>query len=133
MDPSDPLTVPAIEVSGEVRLPPDTPPPSLLYVYATSGDCLSEQPRLLRRMPVTESGTFLLHLIAQPGSELSLCAAAAPAGDGHAPVSLYGKYPTLVRVGMQREQEFRDVTIHIAPGPPHLFPLPPKAGKAAQK
>jgi hypothetical protein len=123
-DPTDPLTVPTLEVSGEVQLAPEASPPKRVFVYISSGDCLEASAPLLRRMPVTETGTFLAHVAAQPGTELSLCAAGELVPGG--PSTLYGKYGKPVRVGAEREQEVRDVKINLAVAAPRQFPTPPK-------
>jgi hypothetical protein len=122
-EPGNPLTVPNIEVSGEIRLPPQVPPPARVFIYASCGDCLDPSAPLLRRMPVTEHGAFLLHLTAEPGSLLSFCAAADSVGG--APVTLYGKAKSSLRVGPQQEQEVRELQIDLAVGEPLKFPAPP--------
>ncbi len=115
--------MPSLEVSGEVELPPGPRPADKLYVYASRGDCLDEKAPLLRRMPVTEEGAFLLHLVAQPDTELSLCAATDP-GAGR-PTRLYGQAASRLHVGTKAEQEVRDVRITLTAGPPRRFAAPP--------
>lgn len=119
-DPNDPLSIPSIQISGEIALAAGVSPPKSLFVYVTKGDCLADGAALARRLPVTENGTFLVHLIAMPGDEFSVCAAAAPAADGT--TSLYGKAATPVRVTVEREQSIHDLKIDLRPSPPHRFP-----------
>jgi len=121
-DPADPLTLPSIEISGEVQYPAEAALPALTYVYASRGDCLDENAPLLRRMPVSENGSFLIHILAEPKTELSLCAAAAP--DPAGLVRYYGQAPLRLRIGAQREQELRDIKIPLRAGPPRRFPTP---------
>ena len=119
-DPENPLTIPSLEISGEVQLTPESSPPKQVYVYISSGDCLDANAPLLRRAPVTETGAFLAHIVSKPGVELSLCAAGEFTPG--APTPLYGKLATPVRVSAQREQELRDVKISLTLGPPRQFP-----------
>lgn len=123
-DPSDPLTVPSLEISGEVQVAPEASPPQRVFIYISSGDCLDANAPLLRRMPVTESGAFLAHIVAQPGTELSLCAAGEFVAGG--PSTLYGKYAKPIRVGPQREQVLREAQIKLAIAPARQFPTPAK-------
>jgi hypothetical protein len=119
-DPQDPLTVPSLEISGEVQLPIDSAPPKQVFIYISSGDCLDQNAPLLRRTPVTESGTFLSHIVAQPGVELSLCAAGEFTPGS--PTPLYGKLGKPIHVSAQREQEVRDVKISLTLGATRQFP-----------
>lgn len=119
-DPADPLSIPSIQVSGEIALTPEISPPRLVYVYVSKGDCLDEKAQLVQRVPVTESGSFLAHLIAVPGSEFSLCAAAAPGPDGT--TRLYGQAASRLKVTSEREQSHADIKIDLRPSPPHRFP-----------
>lgn len=123
-DPSDPLSVPSLEISGEVQVAPEASPPKRIFIYISSGDCLDENAPLLRRMPVTDTGAFLAHIVAQPGTELSICAAGEFVADG--PSTLYGKYAKPFHVGPQREQELREVKINLAIAPSRKFPTPKK-------
>jgi len=116
--------VPSLEISGEVQLAPEASPPKTVYVYVSSGDCLDANAPLLRRMPVTETGAFLAHIVAQPGTDLSLCAAGEFTPGG--PSTLYGKYGKPIHVGPQREQEVREVKINLTIAAPRQFPIPVK-------
>lgn len=116
--------VPIIEISGEIEMPPGSPPSGKLYVYLSRGDCLGESPQttLLRRMPITDNGTFLLHVLAEASSELSICAALEPR-PGQAS-RLYGRATTPLHIGNATQQEIRDIKVALQVGPPHLFPAP---------
>ena len=120
-----PLTDAFLLVSGSVErnviaIASEVSPPKSLFVYVTKGDCLADGATLARRLPVTENGTFLVHLIAMPGDEFSVCAAAAPGADGT--TRLYGKAATPVRVSAERDQSISDLKIDLRPSPPHRFP-----------
>lgn len=119
-DPNDPLSIPSIQISGEIAIAPEVSPPKSLFVYVTKGDCLADGAVLARRLPVTENGTFLVHLIAMPGDEFSVCAAAAPGADGT--TRLYGKGATPLRISAERDQSIHDLKIDLRPSPPHRFP-----------
>jgi hypothetical protein len=127
-DPSDPLTVPSIEISGEIQLPPGMGTlPAASYVYVCRNSCLDDPPQLLRRMPVSDSGTFLVEVVAEPGSQLSIWAAVdGPAGQ---PSHLYGQSGQLLRVGPQPLQDLRELNIGLIESPPHRFPIPPAKKK----
>jgi len=109
-----------VELTGGVRLAPGAPRPGMLTLLVTEGDCLGASPRLLRRMTVGESGTFLAMVLAAKGSELSICVAeeATPG----TPSSLFGRSLTPMKLGQASEQVFRDISIELAPHAPHSFP-----------
>ena len=123
-EPGNPLTTPSLEISGEVAVAPEASPPQKIFIYLSSGDCLDSSAPLLRRMPVTENGTFLAHIVAEPNTDLTLCSA-ADFGPGR-PSTLYGKYAKPIHVGPQREQELREVKVNLALAPAKQFPTPKK-------
>lgn len=109
-----------VELTGGVRLAPGAPRPGMLTLLVTEGDCLGASPRLLRRMTVGESGTFLAMVLAGKGSELSICVAeeATPG----TPSSLFGRSLTPMKLGQASEQVFRDISVELAQHAPHSFP-----------
>lgn len=111
----------AVEISGEINLPPGPATRDRLFVYVTQGDCLSEAAPLLRRLPVSDNRTYFAAVIAPRGSSLSVCAAAEPAsGKPH----LYGRAQQALTLAKTADQSFRDIDITLAESVPRRFPAP---------
>ena len=126
----DPLGAATIELSGAVVFPPGAPPAGKLFVFVSHGDCLDVSAKPLRRMPATEDGAFLLHTLAVPGSELSVCAALEPVttrGDATLAV-FYGQAATRIRVEKTDDLVLHDLQVPLRAGPPRRFAQVGKPG-----
>lgn len=126
----DPLGAATLELSGAVVFPPGAPPAGKPYVFVSHGDCLDASAKPLRRMPVTEDGAFLLHTLATPGSELSVCAVLEPVttrGDSTL-AAFYGQAATRIRVEKTDDLVVHDLQVPLRPGPPRRFAPPSKPG-----
>lgn len=113
----------AVEIMGAVQLPPGPLPRGKLVAMIAQGDCLDAGATLLRRVPITDEGSFFTVVLAPPSSSLSVCAAAEPAPGR--PATVYGKADKPLAVGTKSAQEFRDVGVVLTAGPPRLFPPAP--------
>lgn len=122
----DPLGAATVELSGVVVLQPGTSPTGRAYVFVSRGDCLDPGAQPLRRMPVTDDGAFMMHTLASPGTELSICAhMEGPAARGAVPLSsLYGQATARVRVEKSADLVVHDLQIALRPGPPRRFAVP---------
>jgi hypothetical protein len=109
----------AVEITGAIQLPPGASQRQRFVAMIALGDCLSEGAKLLRRVPITDDGTFFSVVFAAPGSTLTVCAA-AEAAPGK-PTALYGKVDKSLAIGPAGEQEFRDLSVVLAPSPTHTF------------
>ncbi len=112
----------AVEISGEINLPPGPATKDRLFVYVTQGDCLNDAVPLLRRLPVSDNRTYFAAVIAPRGSSLSVCAAAEPASGK--PPHLYGRAREALTLAKTADQSFRDIDITLAESSPRRFPAP---------
>lgn len=136
----DPLGAATIELSGAVIFPPGPPPVGRVFVFVSIGDCLDAAVPPLRRMPVTEDGAFLLHALATPGNELSVCAAleggsmeVAGKGGGKAtgsPSVFYGQAANRIRIEQTTDLVLHDLQIPLRLGPPRRFAAAAKPNKS---
>lgn len=110
----------AVEISGEINLPPGPATKDRLFVYVAQGDCLNDAAPLLRRLPVSDNRTYFAAVIAPRGSSLSVCAAAEPAAGK--PPHLYGRAREALTLAKTADQSFRDVDVTLAEGAPRRFP-----------
>ena len=109
----------AVEISGELELPPGAPPKERLMVYVTLRDCLNDASPLLRRLPASDNRSYFVAVIAPRGSSLSVCAAAEP-GPGK-PAHLYGRATKTLQLQQTVDQAFSAVDITLAEGPSCRF------------
>ncbi len=120
----DPLGAATVELSGAVVFPPGPPKAGRVFVFVSHGDCLDAAVTPLRRMPATEDGAFLLHTLATPGSELSVCAAVEEAGSrGAVPLAAtyYGQAASRIRVENTNDLVLHDIQIPLRVGPLRRF------------
>ena len=110
----------AVEISGELTLPPGPLPKERLMVYVTLRDCLNDASPLLRRLPASDNRNYFIAVIAPRGSSLSVCAAAEP-GPGK-PAHLYGRASQTLQLKQTADQSFSAVDVTLAEGPPRRFP-----------
>lgn len=110
----------AVEIMGAVQLPPGPLPRGKLVAMIAQGDCLEASAKILRRVPITDEGSFFTVVLVAPPASLTVCAAAEP-GPGR-PATVYGKSAKPLAVGPKAAQEFRDVGVVLAASPPHQFP-----------
>lgn len=110
----------AVEISGELDLPPGPLPKERLMVYVTLRDCLNDASPLLRRLPASDNRNYFIAVIAPRGSSLSVCAAAEP-GPGK-PAHLYGRARQTLQLKQTADQSFSAVDVTLAEGPPRRFP-----------
>lgn len=113
----------AVEIMGAIQLPPGPTPRGKLVAMIAQGDCLEASAKILRRVPITDEGSFFTVVLVPPSSSLTVCAAAETA-PGRA-ASVYGKADKPLAVGTKSAQEFRDVAVVLNAGPPRLFPPSP--------
>lgn len=113
----------AVEIMGAVQIPPGPPPRGKLVAMIAQGDCLDPSAKILRRVPITDEGSFFTVVLVPPASSLTVCAA-AEAAPGR-PATVYGKAEKPLPVGDKAAQEFRDVGVVLTAGPPRLFPPSP--------
>jgi hypothetical protein len=119
----DPLGAATVELSGAVIFPPGPPKAGRVFVFAAIGDCLDPSTVPLRRMPATEDGAFMLHTLATPGSELSVCAAVeggAARGPGLSS-TLYGQAQARIRIEKTADLVLHEVQIPLRAGAPRRF------------
>lgn len=109
-----------VEFSGAVSLPAGPPPKEPLMLYVTEGDCLRDDARLIRRVPVTDNRTFLVNVLLTPGSQITLCAALMP--QAGAAVTLYGQAEARFTVPKTDPTVYEEIGIRLTTGPPHVFP-----------
>lgn len=109
-----------VEFSGAVSLPAGPPPKEPLMLYVTEGDCLRDDARLVRRVPVTDNRTFLVNVLLTPGSQVTLCAALMP--QAGAAVTLYGQAETRFTVPKTDPAVYEEIGIRLTERPPHVFP-----------
>lgn len=110
----------AVEISGELTLPPGPLPKERLMAYVTLRDCLNDASPLLRRLPASDNRNYFIAVIAPRGSSLSVCAAAEP-GPGK-PAHLYGRASQTLQLKQTADQSFSAVDVTLAEGPPRRFP-----------
>ncbi|HRI54654.1 MAG TPA: hypothetical protein PLW65_31170 [Pseudomonadota bacterium] len=110
----------AVEISGELTLPPGPPPKERLMVYVTLRDCLNDASPLLRRLPASDNRNYFIAVIAPRGSSLSVCAAAEPAPGK--PAHLYGRASQTLQLKQTADQSFSAVDVTLAEGQPRRFP-----------
>lgn len=126
-----------LEISGMVELPAGGRLVGQVFVLVAKGDCLAPGNQPLRRMPATEDAAFLLHVLAAPGTELSLCAyLESPKRPGVVlPVVVYGKAARTILVEKKGDQVLRDVTISLVPAAPRSFvgDVSKRSGSAATR
>lgn len=74
-------------------------------------------------MPATEDGAFMLHTLATPGSELSICAAVEGGGARGPGLSstLYGQAQARIRIEKTTDLVLHEVQIPLRVGPPRRF------------
>lgn len=110
-----------VEVSGLLKNPPKLPAEHFYQVYMAYGDCLAKDAHILGRTSVVNSlPKFATEVFARWGSDLTLCIA-AEAGPGK-PTKLYGKASRTFHAEGLGEVEFKDITVEVKAGPPHIFP-----------
>lgn len=110
-----------VEVSGLLKNPPKLPAEHFYQVYMAYGDCLAKDAHILGRTSVVNSlPKFATEVFARWGSDLTLCIA-AEAGPGK-PTKLYGKATRTFHAEGLGEVEFKDITVEVKAGPPHIFP-----------
>lgn len=110
-----------VEVSGLIKNPPKLPAEHYYQVYMAYGDCLAKDAHILGRTSVVNSlPKFATEVFARWGSDLTLCIA-AEAGPGK-PTKLYGKASRTFHAEGLGEVEFKDITVEVKAGPPHIFP-----------
>lgn len=110
-----------VEVSGLLKNPPKLPAEHYYQVYMAYGDCLAKDAHILGRTSVVNSlPKFATEVFARWGSDLTLCIA-AEAGPGK-PTKLYGKATRTFHAEGLGEVEFKDITVEVKAGPPHIFP-----------
>ena len=110
-----------VEVSGLIKNPPKLPAEHYYQVYMAYGDCLAKDAHILGRTSVVNSlPKFATEVFARWGSDLTLCIA-AEAGPGK-PTKLYGKATRTFHAEGLGEVEFKDITVEVKAGPPHIFP-----------
>ena len=119
-DPGTDSTDAAVEISGELALPPGPLPRERLMVYVTLRDCLNDASPLLRRLPASDNRNYFVAVIAPRGSSLSVCAAAEP-GPGK-PAHLYGRASQPLQLTQAADQTFGAVDVTLAEGAPRRFP-----------
>ncbi|MBL9003098.1 MAG: hypothetical protein JNJ46_02565 [Myxococcales bacterium] len=125
----DPLGAATLELSGAVVFPPGAPPPGRVFVLVSPGDCLDAATTPLRRMPATEDGAFILHALATPGSELTVCAFVQAGSSDVSPALFYGQSATRIRVEKTDDLVLRDLQVPLRAGPPRRFAAAPKSSK----
>jgi len=125
----DPLGAATLELSGAVVFPPGAPPPGRVFVMVSQGDCLDAANPPLRRMPATEDGAFILHTLAAPGSELTVCAFVLAGALDASPALFYGQAATRIRVEKTDDLVLRDLQVPLRAGPPRRFAAAPKSSK----
>lgn len=101
-----------------------------MFVFVSHGDCLDAAAKPLRRMPATEDGAFMLHALATPGSELTVCAHVESPGRGEPGSALfYGQAATRIRVEKTDDLVVHDLQVPLRAGPPRRFAAVAKAAK----
>ena len=108
-----------VEISGQVKLPKDVVNVPVPMTFVAVGDCLAPDPKIIG-FGGTTSGKFFIEVFASWGSDLTICAASEPAPGQ--PSQLYGKASIAIHAEKSGENEFRDVIVELAPGPPRRFP-----------
>ena len=110
-----------VEVSGLLKNPPKLPAEHYYQVYLAYGDCLAKDAHILGRTSIVNSlPKFATEVFARWGSDLTLCIA-AEAGPGKS-TKLYGKATRTFHAEGLGEVEFKDITVEVKAGPPHIFP-----------
>lgn len=120
----DPLGAATVELSGAVVFPPGPPKAGRVFVFVSHGDCLDSAVTPLRRMPSTEDGAFLLHTLATPGSQLSVCAAVeetSSQGAAGLSATYYGQAASRIRVENTNDLVLHDIQIPLRVGPLRRF------------
>ena len=69
---------PPIELSGVVRIGPSGRPRYPVSVIVASGDCNSPSSRCCAAFPFSDTDSFFVVVMADPGEQLTVCAASEP-------------------------------------------------------
>ncbi len=114
---------PTVELSGVVRIGPSGRPKYPVSVIVASGDCTSPESRLIRRVPLSDSDSFYVVVMADSGEQLTVCAAAEPAPG--LPTPIWVKSDPIA-VGSASEQAVSNLSLVLRSMEPKTFATAPK-------
>lgn len=109
---------PTVEISGVVRIGPSGRPRYPVSVIVASGDCSSPSSRLLRRVPLSDSDSFYVVVMADSGEQLTVCAASEPAPG--LPTPIWVKSDP-IPVGSASEQAVSNLSLVLRSMEPRTF------------
>lgn len=109
---------PTVELSGVVRIGPSGRPKYPVSVVIASGDCSSPASRLLRRVPLSDTDSFFVVVMADPGEQLTVCAASEPAPG--LPTPIWVKSDPIT-VGPASEQVVSNLSLVLRSAEPKTF------------
>ncbi|HND10769.1 MAG TPA: hypothetical protein PKL17_01055 [Pseudomonadota bacterium] len=109
---------PTIELSGVVRIGPSGRPRYPVSVIVASGDCTSPSSRLLRRVPLSDTDSFFVVVMADPGEQLTVCAASEPSPG--LPTPIWVKSDPIT-VGPASEQAVSNLSLVLRSAEPKTF------------